>query len=80
MTAGRVSPCTTSVTRITANDTTTTTARCGNGSPFGSASGSASASASDTMPRIPVQPISATACQGGLGSRSRSLRLRRRGR
>ena len=42
-------------------------ARCGNGSPLGSVSGSASASASDTMPRIPVQPMSATACQGGFG-------------
>ena len=75
-----MSPCSNNVTRMTANETITTVARCGNGSPLGSVSGSASASASETMPRIPVQPISATACQGGLGSRARSFGLNSRGR
>ena len=52
--------------------TTTTMSRWGNGAPSGNVSGRASASASETMPRIPVQPISTHGLPGRRGSRSRS--------
>ena len=45
----------------------------------GTSIGSASAAASETAPRIPAQAMTAGHCHGGYGSRSRTLRNRKRG-
>ena len=55
MTNGSESPCTTSVTRMTANARKMISSRSGNGAPASVDSGIASAAASETAPRIPDQ-------------------------
>ena len=55
MTKGRVSPCPTSVARITEKVRKRIRSRPGNGAPASVSSGSARAAASETAPRIPAQ-------------------------
>jgi hypothetical protein len=76
---GSVSPCNTSVDRITQKLKKMIRSRPGNGRPSANVSGSASAAASDTTPRIPLQLMIAIACHGGMGSRWRRFLLNHRG-
>ena len=71
--SGSVRPCPTSVTRMTTNVRNTIRSRPG------TSIGSASAAASETAPRIPAHEMTTGACHGGYGSRSRTLRKRKRG-
>jgi len=62
--SGSVSPCATSVARITEKVMNTIKFRWGKGTPPGRLCGSASAAASAITPRIPVQPTT-TSCRAG---------------
>ena len=63
MTKGRVSPCPTSVTRMTEKVRKRIRSRPGNDAPASVSSGSASAAASDSAPRMPAQERKTAPCQ-----------------
>ena len=65
-------PCTTSVASNAQNVRNRINSRCGNGPPLAVTAGIASAAASDTPPRKPVQAMTTTGRQLGLGSHLRS--------
>ena len=74
ITAGRVSPCSSSVATVTKKARKTSVSRCG------TCGGMAKAAASVTTPRIPDHEITAGTCQGGYGSFLRMPRNSARGR
>ena len=65
--AGRLNPCSTSVTRMTENVRKMMRFRCAKGRPSPSVSGSEMAAASATTPRMPVQPITKMPFASGAG-------------